>query len=159
MKLCMIAAVGQNRELGKENQLIWDFPQDLKFFKEQTKGHTIVMGRKTFDSLPGMLPGRHHVVISRSHPELPESVEVFASIDSFMEAYQEKDEEIFIIGGGSIYAQFLPYADRLLLTEIEQSYQADTFFPVFDKNEYKRTILSDITENGVHYHHVEYIKK
>lgn len=159
MKLCMIAAVGQNRELGKENQLIWDFPQDLKFFKEQTKGHTIVMGRKTFDSLPGMLLGRHHVVISRSHPELPESVEVFASIDSFMEAYQEKDEEIFIIGGGSIYAQFLPYADRLLLTEIEQSYQADTFFPVFDKNEYKRTILSDITENGVHYHHVEYIKK
>lgn len=159
MKLCMIAAVGQNRELGKENQLIWDFPQDLKFFKEQTKGHTIVMGRKTFDSLPGMLPGRHHVVISRSHPELPESVEVFASIDSFMEAYKDKDEEIFIIGGGSIYAQFLPYADRLLLTEIEQSYQADTFFPVFDKNEYKRTILSDITENGVHYHHVEYIKK
>lgn len=159
MKLCMIAAVGQNRELGKENQLIWDFPQDLKFFKEQTKGHTIVMGRKTFDSLPGMLPGRHHVVISRSHPELPESVEVFASIDSFMEAYKDKDEEIFIIGGGSIYAQFLPYADRLLLTEIEQSYQADTFFPVFDKNEYKRTILSDITENGVHYHHIEYIKK
>ena len=103
MKLTEIAAIGKNRELGKDNQLIWHFPQDLKFFKEQTKGHTIVMGRKTFESLPGMLPKRHHIVISKSGAKFPEEVEVFSSIDAFVDAYQTKEEEIFVIGGATIY--------------------------------------------------------
>lgn len=156
MTLTMIAALGQNRELGKDNTLIWHFPQDLKFFRNQTKGHPIVMGRKTFESLPGMLPKRHHIVISRTNPELPEGVEVFSSIEAFLEAYKEVEEEIFVIGGAQIYTQMLPYADRLLLTEIEQSYDADAFFPNFGKNEFERKVLSDITENGVHYSHIEY---
>lgn len=156
MKLTEIAAIGKNRELGKDNQLIWHFPQDLKFFKEQTKGHTIVMGRKTFESLPGMLPKRHHIVISKSGAELPEEVEVFSSIDAFVDAYQTKEEEIFVIGGATIYKQMLNLCHRLILTEINQSYDADVFFPEFDKTLYHKQILNDIMENGVHYQHVEY---
>lgn len=156
MKLTEIAAIGKNRELGKDNQLIWHFPQDLKFFKEQTKGHTIVMGRKTFESLPGMLPKRHHIVISKSGAKFPEEVEVFSSIDAFVDAYQTKEEEIFVIGGATIYKQMLSLCHRLILTEINQSYDADVFFPEFDKNLYHKQILNDITENGVHYQHVEY---
>lgn len=156
MKLTEIAAIGKNRELGKDNQLIWHFPQDLKFFKEQTKGHTIVMGRKTFESLPGMLPKRHHIVISKSGAKFPEEVEVFSSIDAFVDAYQTKEEEIFVIGGATIYKQMLSLCHRLILTEINQSYDADVFFPEFDKTLYHKKILNDITENGVHYQHVEY---
>lgn len=159
MKLTEIAAIGKNRELGKDNQLIWHFPQDLKFFKEQTKGHTIVMGRKTFESLPGMLPKRHHIVISKSGAKFPEEVEVFSSIDAFVDAYQTKQEEIFVIGGATIYKQMLNLCHRLILTEIDQSYDADVFFPEFDKTLYHKRILSDITENGVHYQHVEYCLK
>ncbi|NJE41099.1 dihydrofolate reductase [Faecalicoccus pleomorphus] len=156
MKLTEIAAIGKNRELGKDNQLIWHFPQDLKFFKEQTKGHTIVMGRKTFESLPGMLPKRHHIVISKSGAKFPEEVEVFSSIDAFVDAYQTKEEEIFVIGGATIYKQMLSLCHRLILTEINQSYDADVFFPEFDKTLYHKKILNDIMENGVHYQHVEY---
>lgn len=159
MKLTEIAAIGKNRELGKDNQLIWHFPQDLKFFKEQTKGHTIVMGRKTFESLPGMLPNRHHIVISKSGIQLPEEVEVFSSIDDFIDAYQQKDEEIFVIGGAMIYEQMLGLCHRLILTEIDQSYDADVFFPSFPKEKYTKKVLNDIIENGVHYQHVEYLLK
>lgn len=159
MVLTQIAAIGKNRELGKDNQLIWHFKEDLKFFREQTKGHTIVMGRKTFESLPGMLPKRHHIVISRTNPSLPEGVEVFSSIDAFMDAYKDVDEEIFVIGGAQIYAQMLSISDRLLLTEIDKEYEADAFYPEFDKDLYIRTVLTDITENGVHYNHIEYKKR
>lgn len=159
MKLTMIAAIGKNNELGKDNKLLWHLPQDMKFFREQTKGHTIVMGRKTFESLPGLLPHRHHIVISRSHPDLPKEVEVFDSPDAFIEAYQDTEEEIFVIGGAMIYKEFLPCAYRLLLTEIDQDYDADAFFPKFDQEDYTKTILTDITEEGVHYHHVEYLRK
>lgn len=159
MRLTQIAAIGKNRELGKDNQLIWHLPQDLKFFKAQTKGHTIVMGRKTFESLPGLLPSRHHIVISRTHPVVPETVEVFSSIEDFIESYKDKEEEIFVIGGATIYQQMLPYCQRLLLTEIDQSYEADAFYPVLDQNKYERHVLTDITEKGVHYQHVEYLQK
>lgn len=159
MKLTMIAAIGKNNELGKDNKLLWHLPQDMKFFREQTKGHTIIMGRKTFESLPGLLPHRHHIVISRSHPDLPKEVEIFDSPDAFVEAYQDTEEEIFVIGGAMIYKEFLPCAYRLLLTEIDQDYDADAFFPKFDQEDYTKTILTDITEEGVHYHHIEYKRK
>ena len=114
------------------------------------------MGRKTFESLPGMLPKRHHIVISKSGAKFPEEVEVFSSIDAFVDAYQTKEEEIFVIGGATIYKQMLSLCHRLILTEINQSYDADVFFPEFDKTLYHKQILNDIMENGVHYQHVEY---
>ena len=115
MKLTMIAAIGKNRELGKNNDLlILAFTKRFKVFREQTKEHTIVMGRKTFESLPGLLPKRHHIVISRSNPDLDQQVEIFSDINAFMEAYQDKDEEIFVIGGAQIYSQMLPFASKLV---------------------------------------------
>ena len=99
MKLTLIAAIGKNRELGKNNDMIWHLPQDLKFFRKQTSGHTIVMGRKTFESLPGMLPKRHHVVISRSCSDLGEGIEMCSSVEEFIKRYKDVDDEIYCIGG------------------------------------------------------------
>ena len=147
MKLTLIAAIGKNRELGKNNDMIWHLPQDLKFFRKQTSGHTIVMGRKTFESLPGMLPKRHHVVISRSCSDLGECVEMCSSVEEFLKRYKDVDEEIYCIGGGMIYSEMLAYAD------------AEVYFPEFDKSLYTKTILSDIEENGIHYQHVAYTLK
>ena len=158
MNLTIIAAIGKNNELGKDNQLIWHFPSDLKFFRSVTKGHTIVMGRKTFDSLPGMLPNRKHIVISRNSILNYDSVELSTSIESFIEAYKDTEEVIFCIGGAQIYTQMLPYANRLLLTEINQEYDADAFFPTFDHSLYTRTVLADVEENQATYQHVEYKK-
>lgn len=158
MKLIEIAAIGKNRELGLNNDLVWHFKEDMKYFRQQTKGHTIVMGRKTFESLPGLLPKRHHIVISRTNPSLPEEVECFQSIDAFLEAYQSSDQEIYVIGGGQIYQEMLPYADTLLLTEIQADTQADVYFPAFDQKKYQRTILAQKEEKGIVYQFVKYEK-
>ena len=160
MRLIEIAAIGKNRELGKDNGMIWHMPKDLKFFKEQTKGHTMVMGRKTFESLPGMLPGRHHVVISRSKTEFDQGVEVFASLDEFMKAYQDKDEIVFVIGGGQIYTQMLPWSDELILTHVPASCEdAQVFFPEFDENQYDATLLLEQEDHGMMLRHVRYVRK
>lgn len=159
MRLTEIAAIGKNNELGKDNHLIWHIKEDMKFFQEQTQGHPVLMGRKTFDSLPKMLPGRHHIVISRSHPNYQEEVEVFDNIDDFFRAYQSRDIEIFIIGGAQIYQQFLPYANRLLLTEIDDVSDADVYFPLFDASLYSRTVLDEGKEDHIEYQFVEYRKK
>lgn len=159
MNLTLIAAIGKNNELGKNNDMIWHLPQDLKFFRKQTSGHTIVMGRKTFESLPGMLPKRHHVVISRSNPDLPHDVEIISSLEDFFKLYGNTEEEIFCIGGGMLYKEMLPYANRLLITKIDAcDLSADVFFPNFDKEKFQSTVLSDVTENGIHYRHIEYKK-
>ncbi|WP_300941547.1 dihydrofolate reductase, partial [uncultured Dubosiella sp.] len=102
MRLIEIAAIGQNRELGKNNQMIWHLPADLKFFRNETAGHAIVMGRKTFESLPKMLPGRHHIVISKTMAPL-EDVEIFQDPEQFFRAYEQRDEDVFVIGGGQLY--------------------------------------------------------
>lgn len=159
MNLTLIAAIGKDFELGKNNDMIWHLPQDLKFFRKTTSGHTIVMGRKTFESLPGLLPKRHHIVISKSCLNLPQEVEVCTSIDDFFEKYKDAKEEIFCIGGGMIYKEMLPYANKLVLTRIDASAQADVFFPQFDEALYTAQELSDITENGIHYRHIVYTLK
>ena len=159
MKLTLIAAIGKNRELGKNNDMIWHLPQDLKFFRQQTSGHTIVMGRKTFESLPGKLPKRHHVVISRTCSNLGDDIELCSSVEEFMNRYKDVNEEIFCIGGGMIYSEMLKYASRLVLTEIDASADAQVYFPKFDKSLYTRKVLSNIEENGIRYQHIEYLIK
>ncbi len=154
----MIAAVGKGRELGKDNELVWRFSKDMKFFRNQTKGHTVVMGRKTFESLPGMLPNRHHIVISRTQSDFGEGVEVFASLEAFLEAYKEKDEVVYVIGGAQIYTQMLPYASKLVLTEIDAHAPADAYFPEVDVSSYTRTVLDASVEDGVSVEWVEYCK-
>ena len=157
MSVSMIAAVGKNLELGKNNNLIWHFKDDMKFFKETTMGHTVVMGRKTFESLPKALPGRKNIVISSNAKYQAQGATVVTSVE---EALQIADnEEIFVIGGGKIYAEFLPYADKLYLTEIDAECEdADTYFPQFNKSEYIKEIINYYNIDGVEFYHVVYKK-
>lgn len=152
----LISAIGKNREIGKKNQLIFHLKNDMKFFRDTTAGHKVVMGRKTWESLPGKLKNRENIVITRSTLSGPD--EIINDIDSFIKRYQNSPEEIFIIGGGSIYAAFLPYAKNLYLTEIDKNVDADTFFPDFDKSLYRKTIITKGNENGLNYSIIKYSK-
>ena len=156
MIISIIAAIGKNRELGIDNKLIWDIPSDLKFFRKTTSGHTVLMGRKTYESIGRTLPKRRNIVISRDTELKIENVEVYNNID---EALKNITEEVFIIGGENIYSQFIDKADKLYITEIEESYDADAYFPYFNKNNYNRKVLSSRLENNIFYTHVLYTKK
>ena len=156
--ISMIAAVGKNLELGKNNNLIWHIPADMKFFKKTTMGHIVVMGRKTYESIPGGLPGREIIVIS-TRP-VDSDIEVYDNINIVVDKYKNNDIEIFICGGASIYKQFLPYADKMYLTEIEsEDREADTFFPEFDRKEWKRRVLSKDEHKGTKFKMCLYDRK
>lgn len=156
--ISMISSVGKNYELGKNNSLIWHFKEDMKFFKETTMGHTVVMGLNTYRSLPGDLPGRKIIVIS--FDPIDDDVQVVYNIETILDQYKDSEEEIFICGGASIYRQFLPYADKLYLTEIADSdSEADTFFPKFDKKEWKKKIISKKAADNVKFNMCLYTKK
>ena len=158
MNIKMIAAVGKNGELGKNNDLIWHFKEDMQFFRSTTTGSTVVMGRKTFESLPKALPKRRNVVISKNSAFKPEGAEAVSSIESALELIG--DDRAFIIGGASIYKEFLPYAKELYLTEIDSACpDADTYFPPFDRSGYLREVLGESKENGICFSFVKYIKK
>lgn len=157
MSVSMIAAVGKNLELGKNNNLIWHFKEDMKFFKDTTMGHTVVMGRKTFESLPKALPGRKNIVISSNAEYQAQGATVVTSVEQALQIAD--NEEIFVIGGGKIYAEFLPYADKLYLTEINAECEdADTYFPQFNKSEYIKEIINYYDIDGVEFYHVVYKK-
>ena len=159
MSYSIIAAIGKNRELGKDNDLIWHLPNDLKFFRQITSNHTIVMGRNTFESLPRMLPNRKHIVLT-SRDGLPSEVEVYRELKQILEKYKDTEEEIFIIGGASIYTQFLEHSSKLYLTEIDAEEEtASVYFPEFDQQQYDREVLQENEDNGISYKHVLYIKK
>ena len=155
--LSIIAAIGKNRELGVGNDLVFHLKEDMKFFRETTSGHKVVMGRKTWESLPGKLKNRVNIVLSRSGVEGAD--ECISDMDTFIATNKDTNEEIFVIGGGSIYAAFLPYAKNLYLTEIDSSANADIFFPEFDKSLYEKEIIKKGTENDLDYSIVKYTKK
>lgn len=156
----MIAAVGKNLELGKDNHLLWHLKEDLAFFRKQTMNKPIVMGRKTFESLPRLLPGRKHIVLTTSDLKLDPEVIIVHSKEELLDIIASYDREVMIIGGASIYTQMLEYSDKLVLTEIDQTYSnADAFFPQFDKKEWSGTVLSTHEENGIKYKHLVYTKK
>lgn len=159
MSYTIIAAVGKNNELGKNNGLIWDIREDLKFFRNVTTGKTIIMGQNTFYSLPCLLPKRHHVVLSENN-NFPESVEVYHDLESLREYYDKVNEELFIIGGAYVYKQFVPLSDKLYLTEIDATCEdASVYFPEFDKSLYEREELSSFPDNNPPYKHVLYKRK
>lgn len=138
MTLTMIAAVAANGVIGRDNRLIWHLPDDLRRFKKLTMGRAIIMGRKTFESLPNLLPGRAHYVLTRNADyAVPEGVILCHSPEELIEKLPEGEN--FVIGGGEIYRMLLPYADKLDLTEIEKDYDGDAFFPHFDKAAWKMT--------------------
>lgn len=145
----IIAAVGKNKELGKNGSLIWHLPGDMKYFKEKTLGHKVIMGRKTFESIPGGkgLPERENIVLSRKNGDADEIIRGLATAS----------EEIFVVGGGSIYKKMLPFCQRLYLTEVEaEEPAADTFFPEFDENRYNRMIVGEGEDNGIKYTFAQY---
>lgn len=136
--LTLIAAVAENYALGKDNKLVWHLPDDFKRFKRLTSGHHIIMGRKTFESLPGPLPNRTHLVISRQKDYNPEGCMVVNSLEKALELTRE-DDQPYIIGGGEIYRLALPYAQKIELTRVHQTFKADTFFPKFNLHEWAIT--------------------
>lgn len=140
----LIAAIGENLELGKKNQLIWHLKDDLKFFKEKTMGHDIIMGYQTFCSLPKLLPGRKHIVLTHRNINFPEGVIVCHSLDE-VKAYiksQKKD------------------CEKMYLTKIEASdKEADAYFPNFLESEFEMRTLAEHQENNICYKHLEYVRK
>lgn len=172
----IIAAIGKNRELGKDNKLLWHLPEDLKRFKKLTNGHPIIMGRKTFESIGRVLPKRLNIVITRnqeSRLKTQENLVFVNSLDNAIEAafihlksvknHQKKrknldsnllildsEHEVFVIGGGQIFEQALPLADRLYLTIVDKEYEADTFFPAY--SEFTKEVERETGEsNGLRY--------
>ena len=159
MTLSIICALTQNSAIGNKGGLLYYLPADLKHFKNLTTGHTIVMGRKTFESLPkGALPNRRNVVLSRTATEL-EGCDCYTSLQEAL-AHCAKDEDIYIIGGASVYEQALPIADRLCLTEIHDTpADADAFFPEYDG--WKETAREEHSTDEKHhqaYAFVDYVK-
>lgn len=134
--IIMIAAVAENNALGKNNELVWHLPNDFKRFKSLTTNHHIIMGRKTFESFPKPLPNRVHVVITRQTDYNPEGCIVVDSIEKAIAVCPE-DEDSYIIGGGEIYNLALPFSDIIEITKVHHTFEADTFFPEINKNEWQ----------------------
>ena len=134
----IIVATAENNAIGKDNDLIWYISDDLKRFKKLSTGHTILMGRKTYESLPnGALPNRENIVITHDkNLQLPKCT-MLHSIEEAIEKYRNSEEEIFIIGGGSIYEKLLPFAQKIYLTKVHESFDADVFFPEIEADHWK----------------------
>lgn len=161
MTINIIAAVAENGAIGFENKLLYWLPNDLKRFKALTTGHTIVMGRRTFESFPkGALPNRRNVVLSRQEATFP-GAETFPNLEAAL-ASCSSDEEVYIIGGASVYEQALPMADKLCLTEVQDTpVQADAYFPAFDKSLWKIDFCEEHETDERHaqrYRFVDYVK-
>ncbi len=133
--ITIIAAAAENNALGKDNDLVWHLPDDFKRFKRLTSGHHIIMGRKTFESFPKLLPDRTHVIITRKDDYKPEGTIVVNSLEEALKV-SKLDEQPFIIGGGEIYKMGMDKADRIELTRVHGKFEADTFFPKIDENEW-----------------------
>lgn len=155
--ISIIAAIGKNNELGLNNDLIWHLPNDLKFFKEKTLNQNIVMGYNTFVSLGRILPNRKHIVLSFEKVRLPLEVIQFNNLEDLNNYINDKD--VFIIGGASMYKQFIDKADRLYLTEIDDTHKADVYFPNFDKSLFDKKILGTNSDNGINYTFTLYERK
>ena len=132
MRLSLIVAMAKNRVIGSNNQMPWHLPADFAYFKKVTLGHPVIMGRKTFESIGRPLPGRRNIVVSRNPAFRAEGVDVMTSLDAAIKACQ--NTEAFVIGGATLYAEALPHADRLFITEVDASPNGDTLFPSLDKN-------------------------
>lgn len=154
----IISCIGKNNEIGKKGKLIFSIKDDMKFFRETTTDHTIIMGYNTWVSLPGKLKNRTNLVIN--YDDVEGADQTIKDLDKYIKENEDSDEEIFVIGGGMIYRTFLPYAKELYLTEVDASDpDADTFFPEFDKSNYMKNLIRKGTENGLNYSIVKYTKK
>lgn len=159
--LTMIAAAAKNDALGKDNDLIWHISEDLKRFKRLTSGHAIIMGRKTFESMPKALPNRTNIVLTNKIDYQPEGAIVVHTIEDALNLVKD-DTQPFIIGGGEIYRLFMPYCDRIELTRVHHNFEADVFFPKIDLNQWKEIARENIDatkEQPYHYSYITFEKK
>jgi len=157
MEVILIAAVGENGEMGRNNELLWHLPGDLPRFKELTMGSPLIMGRKTFDSIGRALPGRLNIVLTANTDWQHEGVSTANSIESALElAKAENSDKIFVIGGGQIYKLFLAYATSLEITEVHDAPVADTFFPNFSGGEFSEVKRQCITDTNPKFDYVTY---
>lgn len=148
--LCHIVAVSENNVIGFQGQLPWSLPEDMKFFKDTTKGHSLIMGRKTFEALPQPLPHRLNVIITRNKNYSPSGAIVTHSLNEAIDTCKDHSKEykgdIFIIGGGEIYKQSLEIVDRIYLTRIHRSFEGDTKYPVISPANFKEVACLQRTE-------------
>ena len=151
MILSMIAAIGKNNELGKKNDLLWSLPRDMKHFRDTTRGHTVIMGQKTFESLGKdekgkqvgrILPNRRNIILTKGNFFKTEGAEVFSSIEEALELLEKTtnyNDEVFVIGGGMIYKLFIDKADKLYITHVDAEFpDAEVFFPTINKDKWKQ---------------------
>ena len=161
--LSIIVAIANDNVIGKDNKLIWHLPEDLKRFKSLTTEHTIIMGRKTFESLGRILPNRKHVILCNDM-EMNidnENVEILEDI-SMLKKYIDSNEENFVIGGATIYKLLMPYANKLYITKINESFEGDVYFPKINEDEWqevKREKGLKNEENPFDYEYIDYIRK
>lgn len=135
--ITIICAIGEDDSLGKDNQLLWHLPDDFRRFKQLTTGHSIIMGRKTFDSLPQALPNRKNIVITCDRNYHGQNCIVVSSLEEALSEARKHDDAPYIIGGAQIYELALPYADKLEITRVHATFGADVFFPKVDWNQWK----------------------
>ena len=163
MLISIIVAVSENGVIGKDNQLIWRLPDDLKRFKKLTTGHPIIMGRKTFDSIGKPLPGRTSIVITRNQDFFMDGIIAVHSLEKALEEAKKLDtDEVFVIGGGEIYKQALSVADRLYITEVNTVIEGDTFFKITDPEQWtesERTAHEADDHHQYAFNFVDYIRK
>ena len=162
--ISIIVAVAENNIIGGDNNLLWHIPEDLKRFKEITSGNTIIMGRKTFESLPGVLPNRKHIIITRDKNYSVDNpnVEVIHNLSEVINKYKNAPETAFIIGGGEVYKQLIHSVDKIFLTKVYKSFNGDTTFPQIDFNEFNIEFESEILtceKNGINYKFIDLIRK
>ena len=158
--LTMIAAAAENNALGKDNDLIWHISEDLKRFKRLTTGHAIIMGRKTFESMPKALPNRTNIVLTKRKDYQAEGAEVVHTVEDALDLVKE-DVQPFIIGGGQIYSLFMPLCDRIELTRVHHEFEADVYFPDIDLNEFEviaKEYVSKTEEQPYNYTYLTYQK-
>ncbi|BAX79714.1 dihydrofolate reductase [Labilibaculum antarcticum] len=161
MNVSIIVAVSRNLVIGKDNQLIWKLSADLKRFKALTTGHTVIMGRKTFDSIGKPLPNRTSIVVTRQKDYEIEGCIVVNSLEEAFEKAADQ-EEVFVIGGGAIYEEALAKANKVYYTKVHKNFEGDTFFPVLDLKEWESVKREDCypdEKNEVPYSFIEYKRK
>lgn len=146
-KISIICAIGQNLAIGKNNQLLWNISEDLQHFKKITEGHAIIMGRKTFESIGRPLPNRLNIILTHSPFKVQAGVLFASSLEEALKlASEDEKEEIFIIGGGQVYQEAMSLADKLYLTIVEDSPEADTYFP--DYSAFNKIVSEEEHQSG-----------
>jgi dihydrofolate reductase len=143
--ISFIWAMDENRIIGKNNQLPWHLPEDLKFFKKVTMGHPVAMGRKTHESIGRLLPGRENIIITRNQDFICEDCTVLYSIEEFIRYCEDREDEVFVIGGAEIFRELISVADRLYVTMIHEKFDGDTFFPEIPLDQFEL----DLKEMGI----------